>query len=487
MMDSLPGIHLQPLAQLVLCAFAVYVVGGGFYRLYLSPLAKFPGPKLAALTYWFELYYDLVQGGRYQARISEMHKQHGPIVRINPNELHIKDTEFYDQLYRRENKLDKYPGQTKMFGVPNVHFTSELYEVHRLRRLPLAPYFSKKSVAEMSRFIEERLNVLCRRIRDCHTNDYHQLLVGFVHSCHFIRHFTWLFNLMQSLPDFVILRLQPSLRLANKIMKKMETDIHSLSKRLEIGSPKAEPGIFVGLLESNLPSEDKVADRMSREGMALLVAGSETTAQTLSITTYHIMANSGVVTELRKQLESAIPQADVLPPLAQLEAIPYLHACVQEGLRISYGISGRLMRVSKNPIEYRDWVIAPGTPVGMSTVFMHDDETVFPDHRAFKPERWLEKREDGTRLDKYLTSFGKGDRQCIGMKWVCSPHILWLHVTDEPFSSLAQAELYMTIASIFRQFDLELFETERSTVEYYRDYFNSFPKSDCDGVKVLVK
>lgn len=45
----------------------------------------------------------------------------------------------------------------------------------------------------------------------------------------------------------------------------------------------------------------------------------------------------------------------------------------------------------------------------------------------------------------------------------------------------------MTIATIFHQFDLELFDTERSTVEYYRDYFNSFPKNGCDGVKVLVK
>lgn len=45
----------------------------------------------------------------------------------------------------------------------------------------------------------------------------------------------------------------------------------------------------------------------------------------------------------------------------------------------------------------------------------------------------------------------------------------------------------MTIATVFRQFDLELFETERSTVEFYRDYFNSFPKNGCDGVKVLVK
>ena len=53
--------------------------------------------------------------------------------------------------------------------------------------------------------------------------------------------------------------------------------------------------------------------------------------------------------------------------------------------------------------------------------------------------------------------------------------------------SLAYAELYMTIATVFRQFDLELFDTERSTVEFYRDYFNSFPKHGCDGVKVLVK
>ncbi|KAL8653987.1 MAG: hypothetical protein Q9226_003619 [Calogaya cf. arnoldii] len=429
----------------------------------------------------------------------------GPIIRVNPNELHIQDTDFYDQLYRRENKLDKYPGQTKMFGVPGVLVASESHEVHRHRRLPLAPFFSKKSVAEMSGDMENMLKVLCRRIRDSSTAgtamplglgyvalttdiiskyaladcyhlleredlgaDYHELLVGFVHSCHFIKHFTWLYNFIQALPDPVVLWLQPSLRLAFKIMKKMELDIGSLRKRLEGKPVGLEPGIFTGILRSNLPAQEKTADRMSSEGMGLLVAGSETTAQTLSITTYHILANPDILAELRKQLETAIPEAETLPPLAKLEAIPYLYACVQEGLRLSYGISGRLMRVSHTPIEYGGWTIPPGVAVGMSTVFMHDDEDVFPNHGVFKPERWLEKREDGVRLNKYLTAFGKGDRQCIGI-------------------NLAYAELYMTIATIFRQFDLELYDTDRTTVEYYRDYFNSFPKNGCDGVKVLVR
>ncbi|KAI4254729.1 MAG: hypothetical protein L6R42_007068, partial [Xanthoria sp. 1 TBL-2021] len=428
-----------------------------------------------------------------------------PIIRVNPNELHIQDTDFYDQLYRRENKLDKYPGQTIMFGVPGVLVASDSHEVHRRRRLPLAPFFSKKSVADMSGDIEERLKALACRIRefqntatamplglgyialttdiiskyalaDCYYlleredlgADYHQLLVGFVHSCHFIRHFTWLFNFIQALPGPVVLCLQPSLKLAHRITKKMEMDIHSLKKRLEGKPTGPEPGIFAALLGSNLPPQEKSADRMSSEGMGLLVAGSETTAQTLSITTYHMLANPDILAELRKQLENAIPEAGTLPPLAELEAVPYLYACVQEGLRLSYGISGRLMRVSHSPLEYQDWIIPPGVAVGMTTVFMHDDKAVFPDHRVFKPERWLEKREDGVRLDKYLTAFGKGDRQCIGM-------------------NLAHAELYMTIATIFRQFNLELIATDRSTVEYYRDYFNSFPKNGCDGVKVLVK
>ncbi|KAL8786644.1 MAG: hypothetical protein Q9213_002673 [Squamulea squamosa] len=495
-------------SSLLLVVFGVvstYLVAGAFYRLYISPLAKFPGPKLAALTYWGEFYYDLIKGGRYQNRIAKMHEQYGPIVRINPEELHIQDTEFYDHFYRRENKLDKFPGQTKMFGMPGIFFTTEMHELHRQRRTPYAAFFSKKAISDMSPYMVDRLDLLCHRLRDsqkqgtpmalglgyvalttdiiseyalanCYHlleqedlgSDYHHLLVGFIQSSHFIKHLTFIFNLMQALPDSVMLWLQPSLRLATSMMKKMQVDVQSVVKDLTSESHEPKPGLFLNVLQSDISPQDKSPETISREGMSLLVAGSETTAMTLSVTTYHILANPDKLAKLREALEQAIPDPDTLPPVSRLEAIPYLYACVQEGLRLAYGITHRLTRVSRTPIKYRDWVIPPGVPVGMTTVFMHTDETIFPDHNAFKPERWLEKREDAVRLEKYLTSFGRGTRSCLGI-------------------NLAYAELYMTIATIFRRFELELFETNRATVEYARDYNNPFPEHGCNGVKVLVK
>ena len=56
----------------------------------------------------------------------------------------------------------------------------------------------------------------------------------------------------------------------------------------------------------------------------------------------------------------------------------------------------------------------------MTSVHIHHNGTIFPEPLKFKPERWLEKRPPGTSpLDRYLVSFSKGSRQCVGMKYVC--------------------------------------------------------------------
>ncbi len=51
------------LVNLALGVYVVYSVVVSIYRLYLSPISHIPGPKLAALTQWYETYYELVAGG----------------------------------------------------------------------------------------------------------------------------------------------------------------------------------------------------------------------------------------------------------------------------------------------------------------------------------------------------------------------------------------------------------------------------------------
>lgn len=53
------------------------VVSQCFYNLYLHPLRKIPGPKLAAITSWPDFYYDVVKDGSYVFQIRKMHGKYG--------------------------------------------------------------------------------------------------------------------------------------------------------------------------------------------------------------------------------------------------------------------------------------------------------------------------------------------------------------------------------------------------------------------------
>lgn len=58
----------------------LYLISVALYRLYFSPLAKFPGPKLAALTFWVEFYHDVIRRGQYTFQIVKMHEKYGTSI-----------------------------------------------------------------------------------------------------------------------------------------------------------------------------------------------------------------------------------------------------------------------------------------------------------------------------------------------------------------------------------------------------------------------
>lgn len=103
----------------------------------------------------------------------------------------------------------------------------------------------------------------------------------------------------------------------------------------------------------------------------------------------------------------------------------------------------------------------------MSILHMHTHPSIFPSPHIFDPSRFL--GPEGFRLKRYLVPYGKGTRNCIGQ-------------------NLAQTEIYMALATVFRRFDFELFETDRERdIDVKYDYITPKPSRESNGLRVLVK
>jgi cytochrome P450 len=181
------------------------------------------------------------------------------------------------------------------------------------------------------------------------------------------------------------------------------------------------PTIFHELLESNLPPQEKSLIRLDDEALGTIGAGVTTIAWALVNTSFHLISNPSILKKLQTELKAAIPDPTIEPDLPQLEKLPYLSACIQEGIRLSYGLAVRHARVSQDKAtKYKDWTVPAGTPVSMTIVDVHHDEHIYPNSRSFIPERWLDnpKTEEGESLSRYFVSFGKGSRSCLGIKYV---------------------------------------------------------------------
>lgn len=131
---------------------------------------------------------------------------------------------------------------------------------------------------------------------------------------------------------------------------------------------------------------------------------------------YYLMKYPKVYQDLLSELDNAAARGELSSPVKFAEAnkLPFLCACIKEGMRLHPSVGFTLPRVSpKGGLEIGDTFIPEGYRIGMNAAVIHRDKSIFgPDADEFRPSRWLEG--DTITMDKYMLQFGAGTRTCIG-------------------------------------------------------------------------
>lgn len=96
-----------------------------------------------------------------------MHKKYGPILRINPYELHIADPSFVHEIYAVGNRRrDRWEWSERVGGFDGSVAVTIAHELHRKRRAALNPFFSKASIRKLQHEIDEKAVQLVQRFRN---------------------------------------------------------------------------------------------------------------------------------------------------------------------------------------------------------------------------------------------------------------------------------------------------------------------------------
>ncbi|KIX07822.1 uncharacterized protein Z518_02476 [Rhinocladiella mackenziei CBS 650.93] len=479
------------------------------YRLFLHPLARFPGPKWAAATLWYEFYYDVVKRGQFTFKIKELHEKYGPIIRINPHEIHVYDPAFYDEIYvNPPRKRNKYQWWVNLASAQGSGFSTVPHDLHRMRRSVLNPYFSKRNIVHLEPVITERVEKLSKRLSEAASQDevvrldvafmalttdtiseyafaqdtlfldepdfcpmWKDTIRGGFETGALCRQFPWIVPTMKRLPPKLVAAMNPQVGFLMQWQSRGRANVERIlnegTQEQKDTSMIGRQTMFHALRDSGLPTSEKSLQRLCDEAEIILGAGSETTAAALSRIWFYLLYSPSILQILREELRTIIPFPDShIPNLSKIENLPYLSAVISEGIRISYGVTTRTPRIAPDEaLRYKEWTIPPGTPISMtnSLVSMHPD--IFPEPETFKPERWLD---DGRSLERYQVAFSKGSRQCLGI-------------------NLAYAEMFLTLATLWSRFDFALFETTLDDVLMKHDFFTAFPGDESKGIRVRVR
>ncbi|KAF7344928.1 Cytochrome P450 [Mycena venus] len=477
---------------------------------FLHPLSTIPGPWYASLSDWWLAYHTF----RFEQAnvVHNLFAKFGPIVRAGPNKILFRDAQAMRDVYiiRRFEKGPVYQS-FKLNGMDHA-FTILDNESHAARRRASGPHYSAANIAHFQSQMHKETLSLVDKLEsiagqmsvDCLDllKTYHaQLAVLSIFGYHLGAVEKWSTDtpneFCQAISDFpkqgIVKRFFPRWVWAllccipNKRWKsftqcsKLLTEFAmartlELEQQLELGKEfEASPPLVYRLLQYHQPLSHNPLehDVVITDCLAHLIAGVETTANTLVYFLWQLACSPQIQRKLQLEIDSAMLDRSIIPKLSILQNLPYLNAFINEGC---------IFRPPRPRCDFRSigtccpagselhlaWT-RPSPPALLSALkrgLCTATPTCFPPPETFDPERWLDNSEPaGVARATHMMPFGIGTRVCSGQ-------------------ALAQAALLIPLVAIVRNFRIRAGES--TTDESMRKKHGSVRSVSYDFCDVML-
>jgi len=462
----------------------LYYFARTVYRLFIHPLSKAPGPWYLAISTIPGTYYICISG-RWNLVNRELHERYGPIVRVGPHKLSVRGEIGWQAIYGHKSRdAEEWSKWPDFFpNIPKDIVTAPTAEHRRLRK-EIIRAFSDKAIQEQQSIFHHyaKILILQWKKRDQTVIDVAKWFNFFTFDTFGDLAFgepfgsleggeshPWVNLIFDSikinkmsgfLEEFPLIK-QLAIMLTPAEIKRRASEHFELSEqkiRQRLARGGNDRKDFVSYIWKS-DGKGLTQQELERNASTLIVAGSETTATTLSGLVDYLLKNPEKYARLTHEVRSTFKAGDDEVTLLDTANVPYVHACVEETLRLFPAVPvGAPRQVGASGGHIENYYLPPQTLLEVPQWATHRASVNFRDPEDFVPERWLPT--DHPWYDpRYandnkgvVQSFSYGPRACVG-------------------KTLAYHEMRFITSLIFKNFDFEPTPEGAGWVERCEHYF----------------
>ncbi|XP_071394943.1 cytochrome P450 [Centroberyx affinis] len=210
------------------------------------------------------------------------------------------------------------------------------------------------------------------------------------------------------------------------VKQKME----EIQEQVHLGQP-LEGAYLTHLLLSEQMTVSEILGSITE----LLLAGVDTTSNTISWSLYHMAREPEIQEKLYQEVISICP-GDKVPNSDDIAKMPYLKAVVRETLRLCPVVPGNARVTVENEIVVGEHLFPKKTLFHLCHYAVSYDERIFSEPYAFLPQRWLRGGDDRYKQHPFGSlPFGFGIRACLGRR-------------------VAELEMYLLLSRLIKHYEV---------------------------------